>query len=297
MSNALHTIIAATSPAAKAVVPAAGKPSPLITTLTGIGLCVLVIWTVRRLIHPGKFKLTVCPARRNCLNPAHILAVFFVAIAANGLVLSIPPSLLAHDSAEILILRGLCQASVGLLAAVAIGAWAFRSGVRRGMGLTCRRWLVDSTRGVIGYLAVLPICVILLEAVKWAVETMLRDGTQILKPHLLLEAIADPSVSGSWRVLGIVSAAVLAPLAEEVFFRGLLQSMFRRYFRSPWAAVVLSSVVFAMVHVPNWHHMPALLALGVVLGYNYERTGRLYAPILIHLLFNSVFLVARLTTA
>ena len=91
MSNALYAIIAATSPAAKAVVPDVGKPSPLITTLTGIGLCVLVIWTVRRLIHPGKFKLTVCPARRNCLNPVHVLAVFFVSIAANGLVLSIPP--------------------------------------------------------------------------------------------------------------------------------------------------------------------------------------------------------------
>jgi len=41
--------------------------------------------------------------------------------------------------------------------------------------------------------------------------------------------------------------------------------------------------------------MPALFVLSVILGYNYERCGRLYPPVLIHALFNSVFILNALT--
>ena len=58
---------------------------------------------------------------------------------------------------------------------------------------------------------------------------------------------------------------------------------------------MLTSAIFAMLHWDTvasadgeWVPLPALFALGVVLGYNYERSGRLVAPILIHALFNGV---------
>jgi membrane protease YdiL (CAAX protease family) len=37
--------------------------------------------------------------------------------------------------------------------------------------------------------------------------------------------------------------------------------------------------------------LPALVILGIVLGYNYERSGRLWAPIMIHALFNALSIV------
>ena len=43
--------------------------------------------------------------------------------------------------------------------------------------------------------------------------------------------------------------------------------------------------------------MPALVVLGLVLGYNYERTGRLTAPILIHSLFNAFMTISTLAQA
>jgi len=49
-------------------------------------------------------------------------------------------------------------------------------------------------------------------------------------------------------------------------------------------------VLFTFVHYPHWQNMPALLALSIVLGYNYERSGRLVGPIVTHALFNAVFL-------
>ena len=79
-------------------------------------------------------------------------------------------------------------------------------------------------------------------------------------------------------------AVVLAPLTEEVLFRGLLFTALKaRFGRS--AAFVVSSGIFALVHfhVPTF---PALFVLGLVLALVYERTGTLAAPMALHAAFN-----------
>jgi membrane protease YdiL (CAAX protease family) len=53
-----------------------------------------------------------------------------------------------------------------------------------------------------------------------------------------------------------------------------------------WAAVVAASVVFALVH-PLWSS-PLIFILALGLGYAYERTGNLWVPITMHLLFNAI---------
>jgi membrane protease YdiL (CAAX protease family) len=94
-----------------------------------------------------------------------------------------------------------------------------------------------------------------------------------------------------WRLLAVFEAVILAPLAEEVFFRGLVQSFFRRALHSPRLAILLASVIFAVMHYNNEPQaLPSLFALALALGYNYERTGRLTGPILIHAIFNAVIL-------
>ena len=114
------------------------------------------------------------------------------------------------------------------------------------------------------------------------------------KPHaMLLEAKA---ATLPWRIVVIASVVVMAPLLEEVFFRGLLQSLLRRYFGRPWAAVLITAALFALIHAEYPHTWPALFALAVAMGYNYERCGRLYPSILIHALFNAVFVAIRLTS-
>jgi membrane protease YdiL (CAAX protease family) len=87
----------------------------------------------------------------------------------------------------------------------------------------------------------------------------------------------------------LLSAVVVAPVLEEMIFRGLVQSVLRSVFR-PWPTVIAASVVFAAIHYSavTWVALPALLALALTLGWLYERTGSLWPGILVHAGFNLV---------
>jgi len=92
-----------------------------------------------------------------------------------------------------------------------------------------------------------------------------------------------------WQGLAFL-AVVLAPVAEELCFRGLLYPALRR--RSRLAAVVATSLAFGLVHSPIGTVVP-LAVLGVFLAYATERTGSVLAPIAAHMAFNA-FTVALL---
>jgi len=261
--------------------------------LCGIGICVLAIWFIRGLIIRRKFRLSSSPGRRNFLNPAHVLAVLAFALLGATLAAAAARHWYPGESPapEVLIIAGVSQSMLGLIGALLVASFAFNGGAVRGMGLTSRRWLNDSVRGVIGLLAIWPVCIGLLISAYWAIRHLASDPETLLQPHRLLEALLDPSLHWSWQILVIFSAVVLAPLGEEIFFRGLLQSMLRRYLRRPWAAILVASLFFAVAHYTVPVSLPAMFALSLALGYNYERTGRLYAPILMHALFNAVNII------
>jgi membrane protease YdiL (CAAX protease family) len=272
-----------------------GKPTSaeaMMLGLVSLGVCALVVWIVRRAVQPAKLSLAKTPGRPNTVNPAHILILLLVWQGSGQAAAHLLAHLLANRPANLDILVALIRQTVWLGASLAVAAVNFRHGLARGLGLSLRHWLYDSGRGVFGYLAVLPICFGLFLASKAMYGSIHH---QPVPEHQMLVAIRQ--VSLPWQAMVVVSAVVLAPLCEEVFCRGVLQSMFRRYTARPWAAIVLSSVVFAMLHWDNlapggaaagWVQLPAIFALGIVLGYNYERSGRLVAPILIHALFNAV---------
>ncbi|MEE9183188.1 MAG: type II CAAX endopeptidase family protein [Acidimicrobiia bacterium] len=87
-----------------------------------------------------------------------------------------------------------------------------------------------------------------------------------------------------------VVIAVLAPVAEEILFRGMLfDALLAR--TSVKRTVWISGVVFGLVHLIDPAALPlvpALIGLGVILGYARQRTDSLSRPILMHIGFNSV---------
>lgn len=84
-------------------------------------------------------------------------------------------------------------------------------------------------------------------------------------------------------VLGIITA-LLAPLGEEVLFRGILYPTVARY-GFPRLAIWGTSFLFAAIHHNLVTFVP-LLVLAVVLTILYKRTGNLLAPIVAHATFN-----------
>lgn len=89
-------------------------------------------------------------------------------------------------------------------------------------------------------------------------------------------------------LLGVV---VLAPVVEELLFRGALLRALQRRFTVP-RAVFLSAAVFAAVHVVgdpgSYAVVPGLLLLGLVSGWQAARTGDLSVSILLHMGFNLI---------
>ncbi|MCH7228610.1 lysostaphin resistance A-like protein [Haloferula sp. A504] len=100
------------------------------------------------------------------------------------------------------------------------------------------------------------------------------------------EAGDDPAVL----TMLCLTAVVVAPITEEVIFRGYLYPVAKR-FAGRWAAVAFSSLLFAMVHQNSIALLP-LAFLAVLLALSYEWSGSIWAPIGIHMFFNgtTVFL-------
>jgi membrane protease YdiL (CAAX protease family) len=91
----------------------------------------------------------------------------------------------------------------------------------------------------------------------------------------------------------ILTAVVVAPVAEETVFRGYLQGVLRQI-GGRWCGILVSALLFAAIH----GHIPSLgglFVLAIALSLLYERTGSLWAPMLMHAGFNSVNVIAALT--
>lgn len=83
----------------------------------------------------------------------------------------------------------------------------------------------------------------------------------------------------------IVSATVLAPIQEELLFRGLLQGA---VFDNSWLGLVLTSSLFSFMHDP--YDVPSFfyyLLLGVLLGFAYKKSQNLWVSTLVHMFYNS----------
>ncbi len=297
-------VVQASPPATQATTQAAaGEPAiaagamVLNRVVVSLGVCVLAIWIFRCVIQRRKLLLIGTPGRPSDLNVVHLAALFLGWFllgqmggrAASEMLGSPEPGTTA--STMVMLLAGVISAPFVLAVALLVARLAFRHGIVHGMGLSLRRPLVDSVRGVLGVLAVFPIC--------WIMSILAKASVpdEYQKTHVILLFLRAGCVGVGWKVMGGLTALVVAPVLEEVMFRGILQTALRRYAGSPWIGILLASVIFAAIHlswdlgtgvVRGWENLPPLFALAVALGYNYERSGRLWPCILMHMLFNGI---------
>jgi len=92
-------------------------------------------------------------------------------------------------------------------------------------------------------------------------------------------ALLDP-----WLVT--VAIVVFAPIAEELFFRGIVFNAWLREAGRTWAYIG-SAALFAAIHLSLESLLPIFL-LGLALAWVYQRTGNLIAPITMHATVNGI---------
>lgn len=257
--------------------------------LPGVGI--LATWVVRTGF--GKRTLINAPVRRNCLTYQPMLAILSWMLPPLLImrILERPLASLSPFQAELAtnLVSAVCQIPV-IVICLLIGNRCFARGLK-GMGLYVKGMGKDILWALVNFLAILSGFLAMVQATVWAGRWLHGPSYQIPR-HKELQLLMDYP-EWSLRLSIIVLAVFIAPLVEELLFRGLLQSAIRSFVKRPWSGIILVSLVFATIH-QNAEHWPALFVLGVGLGYAYERSGSLLRPILIHAMFNGLTILSQL---
>lgn len=87
--------------------------------------------------------------------------------------------------------------------------------------------------------------------------------------------------------IGILSAGIISPVYEEIFYRGFLYRWLRTRTKTGWA-LIISSLIFTAAHFPTLNAMPVNFLSGIVFAWTYERSGSVLPAMIIHGTFNTV---------
>lgn len=91
---------------------------------------------------------------------------------------------------------------------------------------------------------------------------------------------------GIWAILGnIFLIAFIAPVSEELFFRGALQRTIMRITNHPHIPIILTAFAFSAIHMEFAGFIPRFV-LGMMLGYMASWSGNILVPIFCHAVFN-----------
>jgi membrane protease YdiL (CAAX protease family) len=91
-------------------------------------------------------------------------------------------------------------------------------------------------------------------------------------------------------ILSIFLVAIIPPIFEEMFFRGLLVDGFRRNYTLP-KTILVSSLLFGLIHLNPWQFVTAFL-IGIFYSWICIKTNSILLPIFGHFLNNFLFLIA-----
>lgn len=100
----------------------------------------------------------------------------------------------------------------------------------------------------------------------------------------------DRIFEGDYGFMGaFLKVAVVAPIIEELIFRGLIFNGFRKNYNG-FVAVFMSALLFSLFHLNPWQ-MPATFVLGLLLGWLMLRTNNIFVAIIGHSINNALVLL------
>ncbi|MGI9667237.1 MAG: CPBP family intramembrane glutamic endopeptidase [Acidimicrobiia bacterium] len=104
-------------------------------------------------------------------------------------------------------------------------------------------------------------------------------------PQQGVSDVAGSATSTAEQLVTLISLAVLAPIVEEIIYRGILLSALRRSLGA-WPSILISAAIFGGIHALLDFNaiaaVPGLFLLGIVLAWVALRRGNLSLPIALH---------------
>ncbi len=122
-----------------------------------------------------------------------------------------------------------------------------------------------------------------LSGVELWMQQMESQAAELTEKFLQVSSFSD-------FLLNLLVLAFVPAVAEEFFFRGILQRIFSDKMNKHYA-VWITAFLFSAIHLQFYGFFPRLL-LGAVLGYLYVATGSLWAPIVAHFMNNGLAVIS-----
>lgn len=165
-------------------------------------------------------------------------------------------------------------------AVILFGLFYSRVSFRRAfLGQRGSGWIAFKKGLLYGIVAIPPVI-----AISVCVNAALEAFGITPQQQAVFDWLTDDTMSLGIRLFLVASAVLIAPISEELLFRGILFNVLLKK-RSFIFAALLSGIYFALVHL----HMPTflpLLALSVAFSAGYAATGSIITSIVMHTLFN-----------
>ena len=259
------------------------------------GLILLARWLLRTSL--GRKALVDSVPRRNNMPIYLPFVPLFIWFGTVSLTASIAKKLFLnlqdwqYDFLDNLIL------CIGELTAIAVIIFLARAHFARrlkGFGLNVKTIVKDFLAAFVNLLTVWPLITAAIILTMFCGKLIWGREYQ-MQQHQQLKMIMEYSQLLP-RISIVVVAVIIAPLLEEMLFRGFFQTMMRSFFEirnRAWLSIFISSGLFTIVHA-NTEHWPTLFILGICLGYAYEKSGSLFRPIFIHSFFNATSIIITL---
>jgi len=152
------------------------------------------------------------------------------------------------------------------------------------LGISARNFLKNVLYGVIGYIALIPVLILILSIIM-----VIINMTKYIPAKQPVVELFLKEKGAAFLTYSSLFAAIVGPVIEELFFRGFLYGALKKYIGIFWA-MTATAILFAALHAHPVGFFP-IVALGLLLAYIYEKTGTLVSSITIHMIHNLIMVL------
>lgn len=121
---------------------------------------------------------------------------------------------------------------------------------------------------------------------KWAIDFKMKEDSRAAMEAALININSFPTY-----IISMVIIGLLPGLFEEIGFRAGLQNILIRWFKGPWIAIILTAIIFSLVH-NSYYGFLVRFALAIILGLLFYYSGSIWLSVLFHFLYNGLQVTA-----